>query len=90
MYLSKHYWADWVKAPEDERLSDAMIAYWTNFAAKGVPSAAGLSAWPAYREDKPEAQELGRRIGPVAVPRADAMKVFEKVIEEQEKSRAAQ
>jgi len=92
MYLSKHYWADWVKAPEDERLSDAMIAYWTSFAAKGVPAAngragAGLPAWAAYREDRQEAQELGRRIGPARVPRADAMKVFEKVIEAQTESR---
>ncbi len=89
MYLSKHYWTDWVQDPHDEALSDAIIAYWTSFAAKGTPSAAGLPAWAAYREDKPEAQELGRHIGPVPVPRMDAMKVFEKVIEAQVKSRAA-
>ena len=85
MYLSKHYWTDWVKDPHDEALSDAIIGYWTSFAAKGTPSAAGLPAWAAYREDKPEAQELGRHIGPVRVPRMDAMKVFAKVLERRRK-----
>jgi para-nitrobenzyl esterase len=88
MYLSKHYWTDWVKDPEDERLSDAMISYWTSFAGDGEPSAAGLPVWPAYSESKPEAQELGRHIGPVRVPRADAMKVFGKVLEEEVKGHA--
>ena len=87
MYLSKHYWTDWVKDPEDDRLSDAMIAYWTSFAANGKPSEAGLPGWVAYRGDKPEAQELGRHIGPVRVPRAEAMKIFEKVIEAQAEGR---
>ena len=89
MYLSKHWWTDWVKDAGDERLSDAMIAYWTSFAAGGKPSAAGLPVWAAYDKAKPEAQELGRHIGAVSVPRADAMRVFEKVLAEQEASRAA-
>ncbi len=88
MVLSKHYWADWVSAPEDERLSEAMIAYWTSFAASGKPSAKGLPAWAPYQPERPEAQELGRRLGPVAVPRAEAMKVFAKVLEEQRKGQA--
>jgi para-nitrobenzyl esterase len=89
MYLSKHYWTDWVKDPEDERMSDAMIGYWTSFAATGEPSAAGLPGWAPYSETKPEAQELGRHIGPVSVPRMDAMRVFGKVLEAQTESHAA-
>lgn len=89
MYLSKQYWTDWVGAPEDERLSEAMIAYWTSFARDGVPSGAGMPAWAAYEPERPEAQELGRHVGPAAVPRAEAMKVFAKVIEEQRERRAA-
>jgi para-nitrobenzyl esterase len=85
MYLSKHYWTGWVSGAEDERLSDAMISYWTSFAANGQPSGPGLPVWPAYRPDKPEAQELGRHVGPVHVPRADAMTVFAKVLEELER-----
>jgi para-nitrobenzyl esterase len=88
-YLSKHYWADWVKDPHDEALSEAMIEYWTSFAANGVPAGAGLPVWGAYRESNPEAQELGRHVGAVRVPRMDKMSVFEKVLEAQAESRAA-
>jgi para-nitrobenzyl esterase len=38
-------------APPQRRISDAMIAYWTNFAAKGDPNAPGLPAWPVYTSD---------------------------------------
>ncbi|HEV2576414.1 MAG TPA: carboxylesterase family protein [Acidobacteriaceae bacterium] len=88
MYLSKHFWTDWVSGAEDERLSEAMIQYWTSFAANGRPSGAGLPVWPEYRPEKPEAQELGRHVGPVDVPRADAMTAFEKVLEEKVKGQA--
>ncbi|KAA1424782.1 carboxylesterase family protein [Mumia zhuanghuii] len=33
---------------EQERLSDAMVAYWTSFAATGRPHGRGLPRWPAY------------------------------------------
>ena len=32
----------------DRRLSDAMMAYWTRFAAAGDPNGDGLPAWPAF------------------------------------------
>ncbi|MBV8810522.1 MAG: carboxylesterase family protein [Acidobacteriaceae bacterium] len=34
--------------PEDEKLSDQMSTYWTNFAKTGNPNATGLPDWPAY------------------------------------------
>ena len=34
---------------EQERLSFAMVAYWTNFARRGTPNASGLPSWPRYR-----------------------------------------
>ena len=89
MYLSKHYWKDWVKGPHDEALSDAMIAYWTSFAANGVPSGAELPAWSAYRANRPEAQELGMHVGTVRVPRMEKMSVFAKVLEAQAEGRPA-
>lgn len=41
----------WPKPPPttaEKRLSDAMVGYWTSFAATGTPSAAGAPAWPAF------------------------------------------
>jgi para-nitrobenzyl esterase len=89
MYLSKHYWTDWVSDSHDESLSNAIIEYWTSFGANGDPSSARLPAWPLYRENEPEAQELGKHIGPVRVPRMDAMRVFSKLLEAQTQSHAA-
>lgn len=89
MYLSKHYWTDWVSGPDDEPLSNAIINYWTHFAATGDPSSADLPAWSAYRVDNPEAQELGKHIGPVRVPRLDSMSVFMRLLPAQTDSNAA-
>jgi para-nitrobenzyl esterase len=36
----------------DRRISDAMAAYWTNFAKNGDPNGAGLPPWPAFSDDE--------------------------------------
>lgn len=89
MYLSKHYWRDWVRDPRDESLSEAIIEYWTSFAANGDPSSARLPTWHPFRENNPKAQELGKHIGPVPVPRMTAMRVFSKLLEARTESHAA-
>jgi para-nitrobenzyl esterase len=38
--------------PEDRRLSEQMIGYWTNFARSGDPNGDGLAHWPRYDSDK--------------------------------------
>lgn len=41
-------WPKIPNTPVEQRLSDAMIAYWASFARTGRPDAAGGPDWPAY------------------------------------------
>jgi para-nitrobenzyl esterase len=37
----------------DRRISEAMAAYWTNFAKRGDPTGSGVPAWPAFSDSNP-------------------------------------
>ena len=37
--------------PEDRKLSEQMMGYWTNFARTGDPNGPGLPEWPKYDKD---------------------------------------
>lgn len=41
----------WTIRPEDRKLSDQMMGYWTNFAKTGDPNGEGLPQWPKYGSD---------------------------------------
>lgn len=52
----------------DSQLTDAMLAYWSNFARVGDPNGIGVEAWPAFDDVDARVQELGARIGPLPAP----------------------
>ncbi len=42
--------AEW--RPEDRKLSEEMMGYWTNFARTGDPNGEGLPQWPRFDQDQ--------------------------------------
>lgn len=44
--------------PLDYAMSDAMMTYWTNFAASGDPNGEGMSNWPKYTAEAPYAMHF--------------------------------
>jgi para-nitrobenzyl esterase len=52
----------------DDRLADALLAYWSNFARTGDPNGIGLDPWPVFDAAGARVQELGARIGPLMAP----------------------
>ena len=45
--------------PEDRKLSEQMMSYWTNFAKTGDPNGSGLPAWPRYTPAADRYMEFG-------------------------------
>jgi para-nitrobenzyl esterase len=80
MFLSKKYWTSWIHRPYDKTLSDVIIGYWVQFAKTGDPNSSALPKWPSYRANTDLCQELGRRIGPERVPRAERFGVFQRFL----------
>lgn len=52
--VGEHLLKNWPTplGPEEQALSDAMIAYWTSFARTGVPKAPGEPDWPTFEPNK--------------------------------------
>jgi para-nitrobenzyl esterase len=52
--------------PQDEKVSDLMSSYWTNFAKAGDPNGAGLPKWPSYGPQTYQVMHLNAK--PQALP----------------------
>jgi para-nitrobenzyl esterase len=63
--------------PEDRTLSDTMITYWTNFAKKHDPGAAGLPVWPAYHDAAPRMMYLVGSPQPGPLVSTEGLKVLD-------------
>jgi para-nitrobenzyl esterase len=61
-FLADSFPAGWEHSHDDERLGEAIRAYWTHFAKTGNPNAPGIPEWPAYDVHLDECLELGRAI----------------------------
>ena len=60
--------APWSDA--DRQLSQALAAYWTNFAKTGNPNGARLPVWPAFTQAREHALLIGREIRAASLPNA--------------------
>jgi para-nitrobenzyl esterase len=62
----------------DRRLSQAMMRYWTQFAATGDPNGAGRPVWPTYGDDE-TLLVLDGEIATSVWPRSDGLDLFDRL-----------
>jgi para-nitrobenzyl esterase len=64
--------------PEDQRISGAIAAYWTNFAKRGNPNGEGVAEWPAFSDKNPVVMYFGGTAHTGPVPSEESLKVLDR------------
>ena len=62
---------------DDQRISDAMATYWTNFAKHGDPNGKGEPAWPAFSDKNPVVMYFAGTAHTGPVPSEKSLKVLD-------------
>ncbi len=62
---------------EDERISDAMAAYWTNFAKYGKPDGKGVPTWAAFSDKSPAVMYFAGTPHTGPVPSEQSLRVLD-------------
>jgi para-nitrobenzyl esterase len=57
----------------DQRVSEMMATYWTNFAKYGTPNGPGVPEWPAYNDANPQTMVLDASPHPEPVPNLEGL-----------------
>ena len=68
------------KIGTNQKVADAMIQYWVQFAKSGDPNSEGLPNWPRYTQTNNEYLVIGREIVSKSGLRSDACDVYDKVV----------
>jgi para-nitrobenzyl esterase len=63
---------------DDRKLSDTMLSYWANFAAKGDPNSKGLPQWPLFHSND-FSFVLGEAPGPGQAPDVERLQFFDRM-----------
>ena len=61
----------------DQQVSDAMAAYWTNFAKYGHPNGNGVPNWPAFSDANPVVMHFNQTAHTGPVPSGESLKVLD-------------
>ena len=63
--------------PDDQRISDALATYWTNFAKRGDPNGDGLPTWPAFGDRPPVVMYFSSTPKTGPVPSESSLRVLD-------------
>jgi para-nitrobenzyl esterase len=61
----------------DLEISEAMAAYWTNFAKAGDPNGQGVPEWPTFSDNNPQVMYFGPTVHTGPVPSEQSLKVLD-------------